>query len=329
MALAAEAKRLIDADVPKRVGERSKQQSSVATYSGWLAGLEGDISGVFSSTDLDMAVNACPQAAVSKRSAAEASLATAKSEYANFSKLKEQSLNLAQELRQIASRILKNNTKPDECPLCHTRFAPGELTTHMNVGVDEHLEGLGQKLLAQVQEQEAALRVATADEAGSAWLKKFCERASLAAGISVRSALNRVEDSKRALAEAQERLKTLHSEVLTLEAQGLSVTRLEDISRRLSELGYPLVEFSPEAVAGLLKTITQSSANSSLTLDSEKIEADALQQTLEATLGSAESDVQILLGALSRMKERLATTESVRAKLGRLPLSFLGPGKSR
>jgi len=327
LALAEEAKRLIGADVPKRVAERNKQQSSVATYSGWLAGLHADSFGVFSSSDLDMIVTACHQSAVSRRSAAETSLADARSEYANFSKLREQSLNLAQELRQVAVRILQSNTKPDECPLCHTRFAPGELTKHMNVGVDEHLEALGQKFLTLVQEQEMALRAATAGEAASAWITKFCERAALAAGISVRSALNKVEDAKRALAEAQERLKTLHGEVITLESQGLSVTRLEDISRRLSDLGYPLGEFSPEAVAGLLKVITQSSANSSLTLDSEKSEADALQQKLEATLGSAESGVQILLHALSRLKERLATTESVRAKLGDFSSQFPWSGE--
>lgn len=320
--LIEEAKRLIDAGVPKRAAERHKQQTIMTTYSGWLAGLDADALGVLSIADLDMTVVVCQEAAVSKRFAAEGSLAGAMSEYANFSKLRVQSLNLAQELRQVATRILQSSTQPDECPLCHTQFGSGELAKHMNAGVDEHLEALGQALLNQVREQEAVVRDATAVEAVSGWLGNFCKRASLAADISVRSALAKVEDAKRTLAEARCRLDALNNEVLTLESQGLSVARLEEISARLRELGYPLAEFSREAVDRLLSTIDQGSANSSRILEAERKKAGELQQTLEAILGSAESGVQDLKGALSLLKERLAATESLRAKLGDFSSSF-------
>jgi len=317
-----QAKRLIDADVPKRVAERNKEQSSVATYSGWLAGLDADALGVLSTADPDMTVAVCHHAAVSKRSAAEALLTSAKSEYASFSKLWDQSVNLAQELRQVASKILQSSTKPDECPLCHTQFGPGDLAKHMSEGVDEHLEVLGQTLLNQAREQEVAVREAAAGEAASAWLKKFCERASLTGDISVRSALTEVEGAKKAFAEARSRLETLNIEVLTLESQGLSVSRLDEISPRLRELGCSLGEFSREAADRLLSTINQESVNSSRTLETERMQAVELQQTLEASLGSGDSGVQKLKGALSRLKERLAATESLRAKLGDFSSSF-------
>jgi len=61
-------------------------------------------------------------------------------------------------------------------------------------------------------------------------------------------------------------------------------------------------------------------------LETEKRQARELQQTLEATLGSAEPGVQDLNGALSRLKERLATVESIRTKLGDFSSSFPWPG---
>jgi hypothetical protein len=45
------------------------------------------------------------------------------------------------------------------------------------------------------------------------------------------------------------------------------------------------------------------------------MQAAELEQTIEATLGSAESGVENFKGALSRLKERLAATENLRAKL--------------
>ena len=69
-----------------------------------------------------MTVEAWQKAAVAKRSAAQELLAAAKDEYGNFGKLRDQSFNLLQELRQVASKLLKNSPRPDECPLCHTHL---------------------------------------------------------------------------------------------------------------------------------------------------------------------------------------------------------------
>ena len=51
-----------------------------------------------------------------------------------------------------------------------------------------------------------------------------------------------------------------------------------------------------------------------------------LERTLEATLASAEPSVQDFKAALSRLKERLASVDSVRAKLGEFSSSFQWPG---
>lgn len=268
--LAEQAKEMIEAGIPDRVAEQTKQQSAVATHVGWLAGLDVDGLGVLSTTDLDMKVVTCHEAAAAKRSAAEISLKAARGEYANFSKLRDQSLNLAQELRQVAARILQSSPTPDECPLCHSQFEKGELVKHIDTGVDEHLEVLGQKLLSQLRQQEDALRSANAVENAAAWLMKFCERASVASSLSVRAALAKVEDANRTLAESRDRLEVLKSEIATLEARGFLVGRLEEISARLHELGYPLSEASREPVNKLISTIATRLESSSQTLETEK-----------------------------------------------------------
>ncbi len=169
LALVGQVRRLIDAEVPRRAAERDELQKRVATYSGWLAGLDSGALGVLSATESDMPVAARRRAAILESSAASALLATAKEEHSSFSRLRDQSLSLAQELRGVAARILRNSPEPDECPLCHTRFGPGDLAKHMSVGIDEQAEEAGQALLAQLREREAAAHTAAVVEAASGW----------------------------------------------------------------------------------------------------------------------------------------------------------------
>lgn len=337
--LTAQVKRLIEAGVPERVAERNEKQSAGATYSGWLAGLGADALDVLSTADPDVKLTIYYETAVSKRSAAETLLVHTKIEYENFRKLRDQSVNLSQELRAVAARILQGNSKPDECPLCHARFGPGELTKHINVGVNVHLEALGQTLLTQLRERESAVHDAIAVEAASKRLRKFCELSNLAIDIPVHLALAKVENAKWGLAESRSRVKTLNSELLTLESQGLSAPKLNEISARLRELGYQLAGLSQEGVERLLSTIKQDCAKSSLSLEADSKEADGLQQSIETTLGIAggfqgadstkpgrlEGSHNDLHGSLWRLKERLTATEKVQAMLSDFFSSFPWP----
>ena len=313
--LAKQVKRFIDASLPIRIQEYSEQQSTVATYSCWLAGCDDNAMGVISTGEQDTCLAKYYHDAVLNRFNADALLTRIKKEYANFSKMRDQTLNLAQQLRETAAKILQNSPKPDECPLCHTQFGPDELMKHIKKGVDAHLEAQGQTLLTQLREQEQAVCDAIALEDILNWLRKFCERASLAADISVRSALLKFKNSKRTLTEARNRLETLNRELLELKSQGISETKWEEVLGRLRKLDYPLVEFSREAADRLLLVINQGLANSSQALETERKQADQLQQTLEATLGSLETGFRGLKSALSQLKERYTTTGSIRVKL--------------
>ena len=322
-----QAKAMVKAGMADLTAERSKHQSALATYSGWLAGIGVVTLSVLSGGDLDATVATCREAAISKRTDAGALLAKTRGEYADFSKLRNQSLNLMQELRQIAGRILQSSSVPDQCPLCHTQFEPGGLEKHMNLGVDEHLEVLGQTFLNQIQEQEAAVVEATTREAACTWLNTFCERAKLAANTSVASALGEVEKARRELATAQSRIKVLDAELQGLESQGYSVAKLEEISAQLRRAGYRISKFSREALDLLVSTINQGLTTSSETLESERKQSDELQRTLQTRLAVGEAGVQNFRSAVSRLRERIAATESIRAKLNEFFLAaFPWPG---
>jgi exonuclease SbcC len=332
LGIANEASLLIDRGMPKRLAQRSEDQLSLDRYSEWIAGFDENLITVLSGEHFEMTIVTCHETAVSKRSDLEASLMKVKEEHSRFVSLRDQAISLGQELRQIAQRIIEVSAEPDECPLCHTRFEPGELEKHLNVGVDKHLEATAQALLTELRKREGEVQRATAIEAASRWLKTFSEKAALAEDVSVRLVLAEVETARRTLEETRVRLEALSRELLAFESEGLSGMDLEEMSLRLRQFGYPLVELSRESLERAVTEIEHNLAISSKKLQTERDEANKLQQNLGTTLGSAEVGApeftfQDSKAAVSRMKEKITTTESLLSKLGRLFISFPWPGR--
>ena len=325
--LARELMRFIDAGLPNRVAERRELLATIATYSGWLAGIGRDSVGVFSDADLELPVAVCHDVSVARRSATEKSLVSARDEHAAFSRLRDQSLTLAQDLRHVAARILQTSSEPDECPLCHTRFEPGELAKHMTAGLDQQLESLSQAFLVQIRTLEGAVRDAITVEATLTSVREFCKQAQLAPEISVRSALAEVASARRALAEARGRLDALDAETRVLESEGLSVARLDEASNRLRAVGHPLAESSPGSVDLLVSALDERLAIASAAVEPQRRQVDELQRAIETTLSYAEPGVHNLKGEVAQLKERLAATERVQAKLGEFSSSFPWPGQ--
>jgi len=312
---AKEAKRLIDVDVAGRFKEHNKLKKNIETYSIWLTGLEKKTLDVLSGAEFKKSVVERHESAVAEQSLAETLLVDIRSEYENYSKLRDQSLNLGQELRQVATKIIQNSNKPDECPLCHTQFELGDLVKRINVGLDEHIEKLGQKLLTKLREQEDVTRHASAVLSALVWVKNFYDRANLAADISVLSAIKKIQDINQKLATAQLNFKSLNSEVIEFEKQGLSMVRFEETVTLLSESGYPVEELSQESVERILSTINKETLSSSKTLETVKQQADELHHNLEKILGLSNISLQELKNEFSRLNERLVSTESLHSKL--------------
>jgi DNA repair protein SbcC/Rad50 len=323
--LIREIRTLSDAGVWQRVRERASLQSSAATYSSWLAGTDIGALRMLLASFPEVSVAGCHSDAAEKRTAAQTMLSRAKDEYADYSKLRDQSLKLTQQLRQVAERILQGSTKPDECPLCHTQFAPGDLAKHIEAGLDESIERRGQEILGEIQKQERAVAEASDIEAGAVLLTNFCDRADLSTDMAVGAVVARLEEVRKNAGDIQSRLALLDAELRSLESRGLSMDRFEEIQRRLRELGLTVNAVSPEALERLSETVTERLKHAMETLEAESENVSGLRQSLESILGAHFSKPTDFRVAFSQLKENLAITESVQTRLMQLTAHFPWP----
>jgi DNA repair protein SbcC/Rad50 len=320
--------RCIEANLLKYSAEHKEQQAIVAKFSGWLSGLDSNIFELLSECHQNTLVLGLQQVAISNRLNTEALLANTKIEYENFRKLRDESLNLAQQLREIAAKILQTSSKPDECPLCHTTFENGELAKNINMGFQGDIERIGQALLSKLREHEAALHKTNAIEVASDWIVRFSERSSLATqNLSISSVLLEVKNIKGNLEIAQRRLDWLNQEMRTLEQQGVSMKNLEVISIRLGVLGYPLKTYSKEEAMQLISILDKNKSDSLQALTACRQKIDELKMMLGGILGTNERTYDSLKGVFSQLRERIAKTESIRTKLSHFSSSFPWPDK--
>lgn len=313
--LVREAKQIIDSDVLVRATALRRVQETLAAYTGLLAAFESeDISG-WPFADTNLSLSASYEDADTKLAETQKLLDQAKKEHSEFAAQRDQSVSLAQELRQIANRMLKLGSTPDECPLCHSRFEPGQLAGHMMAGLNRPLEEVARRLLTQIETRELLVQTAAANHAALLRIKSFCDRAGLNSDIPVRIAIEKIGEMKKAAAGAAVQAETQAAELDSLEKKGFSVAKLGTVLSRLEQLNYPLTDQSPVAVAQLLSTVEQSESSSSLALESMTQDAVTLKSSLAAKLETEDGQVDTLAGALSRLKERVATTQTLLAKL--------------
>ena len=318
-----QVKSFIAAGLLRLTEELNDKNARVATLSGWLVGIDAITLDAVPTTAYDSNISDFQQDVISKRSVAKNSLADSKKEYEEYSELREQSLNLAQQLREISEKILLGSPKPDECPLCHTQFESGELKKHINIGVDEHLEMAGQTLLKQLREREVALREISQIENATTALIAFCERKNHSADRSVRSIMADLKEADHELEESRNRFNALNDEIHSLQSQGLSLEKLDEITDSLRELGRPIKPRAEEEVNHLISTINEDVTTLSRTLEKHQIELDKLKRELSDSLGT---DIEGQLKAkLSQLKERVAKTEAIQESLGRFSLLFPWP----
>jgi DNA repair exonuclease SbcCD ATPase subunit len=315
---ATELARMVDAGVPTREAELGRQQSVAITQSGRLAGLDEKMLLTIGEGQGDIAVAEFVSTVSARRVAVQKALAHAKEEHEKFTALRDQSLKLAQQLRNIASQVLQRSSRQDECPLCHTQFGPGELSKHIQLGIDEHIEARAQEQLIQVRKCEEELRAAADSERAASWLSQFCERANLAGTISLKAALAQVESSRLVLEGAQRRSEELKRESLTYASQGLSVAKLNKLVDDLRSADHSISDLKKETVDRLLVTLDQELSKAADSLDAQRTEADTLQRVIEGALGIGESDLPGLRKALSQVRELRVVADSLLEKLSRL-----------
>jgi exonuclease SbcC len=247
------------------------------------------------------------------RQAREA-LELASKEQAEFTGLRNRAVGLAQQLREIAAEILKDQAKPDECPLCHTDFGDGELRPRMQSGVDAQIESRAQALLSKVRNAESDVSNADSAEHVVNWLSSFAERMTIPESVSIQDVLKRIESTRSDLSGALRQAELLQAELRSFESQGKSLSRIDEIKQSLRALELKLDTWTAPA---LEKLTNDSASERKKHLDAMadlRKESEALKTSIELALGLSESAATDVESTLSKRKESLSVAEGIKAK---------------
>lgn len=313
-----QAENLIKAKVPVLIEKQSKEQEFLLKCNSMLFGLDESVFGLTKELNYNLSVAECCHTAISKSTEVTSILRKYKENYNNFKAKQDQLLNLEQELRQVASKILKESSHPDLCPLCHTQFEVGELVKQISFGINEQLETTAQSMLSLIRDQQEIVDKALVLESLVIWLKEYCRKANLGDNITLIAALSELDKTKKASEISQHKLEIITKKLSWLESQNLSNKSMDRIFTLLLGAGYRLVKFSKDEIEDIHKTIEQKIAFSSKVVDSNNKSMEEIQLTISEIINLKESDIRSSMNELSKMKEQLYNTEPIQKKLTEL-----------
>ncbi|HUG71161.1 MAG TPA: AAA family ATPase [Pirellulaceae bacterium] len=254
--------------------------------------------------------------------AAKRDLTDAKRRYSEFSALRNESVNLAQRLREVASQIVEKASEPDTCPLCHTQFPAGELATHIQAGVDQKLEEKAVTLLAAIRQQEANVGEATTSQSAAQWAELACQRLGQLVSISIAQLLKIVSDGQEECVTLIQTHLQLSDELAEHQKAGLTSERYRQL---LASVSATFESPTAEQVQG---ECTRLGAERDLKVVERNGYKTAVQQSLHAAeelLAIAPSNAVTVESALARLKERVVATQglldTVQAYVARFPWS--------
>lgn len=240
--------------------------------------------------------------------AAKRDLSDERTRYSEFSALRNESVNLAQRLREVASQILEKTPEPDTCPLCHTQFPAGELATHIQVGVDQQLEEKAVTLLAAIRQQEANVEAATTSQAAAQWAELTCQRMGQPVSISVAQLLRFVSDCQEECATLIQTRSQLSDELDELEKTGFTSERYRQLLASVSAV------FESPTTDRVQFECARLGAERDLKVVERDGYKTAVQQSLHAAeelLAIATSGAVTVESALAKLKERVIATQGL------------------
>lgn len=187
--------RLIDAGVESRAAELVTHRAVITNSTKRVAMVNDDVFEIANAFDHDRSVAQLHDSVTQARQDAETALRSAEADSEQFAKVRERTLALAQQLRGLATEIIGEGPA-DECPLCHTKFEPGELSRHMALGVDDHIEDAAQELLSAVSRSQKELEQFRTVETAVISIVKFLADVQLPADMSLQDALSKLAETK-------------------------------------------------------------------------------------------------------------------------------------
>ena len=314
----------IDSGLPDRATEYAEIKKTIGLYSNQLLSFEDEFIKILSVVETNKTVSNSLKTASNMRLEAEAAFSAAKKEHSDFARLCEESTNLSQQLRQIAGKVIETAEKPDECPLCHTQFKPGELARHMTLGVDEHLEALGQSLLSRIKERETAFDNLRQLETALIWFQQFCKNSFKEEDAAVGEAVARLHIVQNELAAAQQRHKVLDKEIERLSEAGLSAAQFDELLSELNELGFKLDDHRQATAGRLLSQIDKHALSQSENIEKITKEINEIETALKEILNLSKNDPEFE-NEISILREQFVTTETIIARLSEICEEFQWP----
>jgi DNA repair exonuclease SbcCD ATPase subunit len=323
--LLTELLRFVEAGFPQKLDDVRILEGKLSGCRQILSGISHEIVEALPSEDLEQTVVDRSQILSKQRVTAEALLKTAKENYARFAALRDANARLSQEMRSIASRLIEQTETIDVCPLCHTRFPPGELMQHMQQGLDHVVESEAKKLLGQIQNCESQLAEIVKRDDAAKWLMDYCERIKQAQSSKLQSIIASLSQARSECNSAFARLSAIRGELTSAASEGLSVERYQQLLDRLvGELDAESA-ITGEAIRLRMERYSQIITNAKQNLGAVTTELITLQQSGEREFETLRIPQKSLASALSELKEQLAAGASMYDKLQVLLKSLLWP----
>jgi DNA repair protein SbcC/Rad50 len=305
-----EFRELVEVGLPQRLADKdalapliARHQQNIAGFD--ASGMQTHLEAVKDQTVAEFAKSQSATLNDSKRKLNEA-----KSEYSEFNALREQSSTLAQQLRDVASQILKTSTDPDICPLCHHKHPEGELSEHMHAGLDPRIEARAAELLTSIREGELSLKNSEFADKAARWAVQVCKRFGEPTSISTTQLLKLLADSAQELANLTDRHALLTEELEQFEKTGKTAEKLREL---LGSLPPETAKATPEELKQQCETLEHQRIDKETELNATKTAIQSLLNEMAESLklDTKDATLKSIESALSELKERQVTTEGV------------------
>lgn len=232
--------------------------------------------------------------------------------YSEFSALREESVSLAQRLRELAFQMLKTSTKPDECPLCHTSFDKDNLAKHINADLDQQLEAKAAELLKAIRDNELKAKDSEKVLKTALWAEQACKRFEEPASITVSRLLQLIFDSQNECSALILSLNQINDSLANFNSNGMTVDRYRELSELVSaQIG----KISLEEIKEIFAKQEIEKREKSTEREQLRRGIQEIQSKLSMTLAFSDQTSNSIESILSQLKERLVTTVSHLSKI--------------
>jgi DNA repair protein SbcC/Rad50 len=304
--------RFVELGLPQRLADADALTSLIAKHRQNIAGFAAESMRRHLEDVKELTVAAFAKSASKQLDKAKQQLGEAQQRYSAFSALREESANLAQRLRDVASHILKSAVDPDTCPLCHFKYPQGELSKHMRAGLDPRIESTAAELLEAIRAQESILGEVESVERTANWAESACKHFGEPANIGVTRLLQLVSESEQEHTGLLKKHSLLTEELTQFKKAGMTAEKYRQL---LGSLPTEATRATMEEVKKQCETLERAKAEKASELNASKALSQSFLSTATESLAAKDATIKSIESALAELKERQVTTEGVLNRL--------------